>query len=137
MKSILAILVALTVCLAVGPSLAEIGEPPIVNIYHFVGFPNMEKVSELSLLVNEPCSLYADVIGDFPMTFEWRSDGDSIGSSILLADYIYSTPGEYVVEFEAIDVHGEFGSDTCIVTVTCEPSAVQPTTWGRVRSLFR
>ena len=131
MRFFLAIPIALCICLIPEPSLAGLGDPPSVHIF---SFPEMVEVSELSVLAVELFTLYAEVTGDFPMTYKWRSNGDSFGNDITL-DYIYGTPGEYLVELEATDTYGDIGTDSCIVNVV--GVAVEPDFWGRIKAQFK
>ena len=113
MRFLLATVVVASIFLVVGPSLAGFGAPPVITIYTF---PDMVEVSELSIPVSEPFSLIAQCIGDFPMTYKWQSDEDSIGNSMLLLDYVCSIPTEYEVLFEATDTYGDRGSCSVMVT---------------------
>ena len=134
MRAILGPLV-LCVCVVCGFSavLAVIGEPPEVTIYTF---PDMEEVTEICVCVGEPFSLYAQVTGDFPMTYVWYSNGDTIpDTDRLLSDYAYTAAGEYGLKFMATDCENETGSDSCVVTVDAA-TPVSPVTWGGIKGLF-
>jgi hypothetical protein len=63
----------------------------------------------------------------------WLSDGDSIGEG-LLPEHSYPVAGEYEITFEAIDVDGDTGRDTCLVRVTRLTAELE--TWGRIKTLY-
>ena len=95
----------------------------------------MLEISYLPIFLGDQISLIAAVSGYEPMTYRWRSNGDSIGGGLLLQGYTYSETGDYVITFEATDPEDATGRDTCFVSVV--RLAVESDAWGRIKAIYR
>jgi hypothetical protein len=67
--------------------------------------------------------------------YDWNFGDQTVGSNEVSPVHTYTEPGTYVAILRVFDDLGQFDSDAVTINVGTTPT--KPSTWGRIKALYR